>query len=228
MRTKQFIFTVALPIFISMLIGAAIIIFCNNFIIPSRARALIISEQAEMNKTIDTLNAEKKTLSEQSENYDKIINENKTLVRDVQTLKTTLDNYTSDVENAAARNKELDSQLESKKTYLNSLSEVKEEEKTYSADFPAGEYKCPGAIPPGRYEIEGEAKIYLYAISNALTTKCDLSTTDTHTFKLNITSGESLKIEGGTVKVTSLDGSEVKPPTEGMASATEKSTDAPN
>lgn len=194
----------ALPVFISMIIGLIIILSGNSFIVPSRAHKLVESEKALIQKEISELKTEQSSLENESKNYDDTLKENKDLLEEINSFKSDLSEYEADIEEAKAKITELDAEITSKKAHLDSIDEIEPEKQGKSIQLSPGEYKCPNDIKAGRYSFEGTGKIYLYSIANTLSKEINLSTTDTHSFKLIITSGESIKIEGSKVKLTPI------------------------
>lgn len=205
MQKKQFMLTVALPVLLSILIGIVIILLNRSYILESRAKAQIASERSRYSEEIDKLKKEQASLNSETEKYDKTLEENKQLVAEIDTLTNELNSYTTDVEDAAARQTSLDEQITEKKNYLSGLDSISEETEGTSRTLKEGEYKCPGDLPAGRYKAEGEATIYLYDISpSSLRDKQDLSTVDSHTYTFTLQSGDTFKTDGE-VKLTDME-----------------------
>ncbi|MGN0181826.1 MAG: hypothetical protein ACI4DP_05365 [Candidatus Ornithomonoglobus sp.] len=205
MNRKKFILTIVMPVVISMLIGAIIIIFSNSFIIPPKARAVAGAEKSRLNTEMAALQKQKEAMENDIATYNNDIANKENLLAEIQERQSTLEDYKSELEETKAKIAEIDKQIEEKNNILNTLSDIKEETEGEAKVLEKGEYKCPADIAAGRYIIEGDAKIYLYSIANTLSKKEDLSTLDTHSFKFEITSGESLKIEGGEVTLKSIE-----------------------
>lgn len=205
MNRKKFILTIVVPVVISMITGAVIIIFSNSFIIPSKARTAAEAKKSALNAAMTELQSRKEELEKQIEDYDDDISNRESLLTEIQKRQDTLEDYESELEETQAKIDEIDSQIEEKNKILSTLSDIKEETEGEAKVLKEGEYKCPADIAAGRYTIEGDAKIYLYSIANTLSKKEDLATLDTHSFKLEISSGESLKIEGGKVTLKPIE-----------------------
>ncbi|MGN0163848.1 MAG: coiled-coil domain-containing protein [Candidatus Ornithomonoglobus sp.] len=205
MNRKKFILTIVVPVAVSIIIGIIIIIFSNSFIIPSKVRVAADSEKSRLGAETAELQKQKEELEKQIEAYDNEISKCESLLTEIQKRQDTLEDYESELEETKEKIAGLDKQIEEKNNILNALSDVKEETEGESKELDEGEYKCPADIAAGRYTIEGDAKIYLYSLANTLSKKEDLSTLDTHSFKLEITSGESLKVEGGKVTLKSIE-----------------------
>lgn len=203
MSKKRFILTVVLPVCISLLIGILIIVLNNNFILNSRAIAIVASEKSNFNSQISELKKERDKLEGEIADYDKTLADNSLLTEEVEALKSELEHYVSDVDAAKARSEKLKVQITEKKTYLDSLSKIESETEGDSLKLSDGEYKCPSELPSGRYKAEGTGKLYRYSISNSLTLKEDLSTIDTHSYTFDLEAGETIKIEG-TLTLTEL------------------------
>ncbi len=196
MQNKKFLLTTALPIALSVVAGILIIVINNSFILESKARSTVASEKKEFLSNIKELRAEKKQLTKEAEGYDAELKQNTMLIEEVEALKTTLDEYTADIEAANNTVLELDTAISEKQAYYDSLSELEDETVSDTKTLKSGDYKCPSSIKAGRYTAEGTGKIYFYTIANTLKDKADLSTIDTHSYSFEITSGESLKIDG--------------------------------
>ena len=205
MNRKKFILTVVMPVCISIIMGAMIIIFSNSFIIPPKARAVANAQKSGLNAEISELRRQTDNLQNDIKAFDDDISNREELLNEIQSRQSILEDYKSEVEEAKAKLAEIDKQIEEKNNILNTMSDITEETEGEAKELDEGEYKCPSDIDPGRYVIEGSAKIYLYSIANTLSKKEDLSTLDTHSFKLEITSGESLKIEGGKAAIKALE-----------------------
>ncbi|MGN1115926.1 MAG: hypothetical protein ACI4TH_05115 [Candidatus Ornithomonoglobus sp.] len=197
MSRRKFILTVAVPVILSMIIGAVIIIFSNKFIMPSKARAAAAAEKSNLVTEAAELQKQKEALEKQIADYDTKLSDQEGLITEMKKRQETLADYESELEETDAKIAEIDKLIEEKNNILNSLSDIAKETEGKATELKEGEYKCPSDIDAGRYLIEGDAKIYLYSIANTLSKKEDLSTLDTHSFKLEITSGETLKVEGG-------------------------------
>lgn len=196
MQNKKFLLTTVLPVALSIVVGILIIAINNNFILKSKARTIVMSEKKEFTANINSLKSEEKELTKASAAYDEILAQNTFLIEEVETLKSTHDGYVADIESAKSTIAELDTIIADKQAYYDSLSGIEQETEGDSISLRTGDYKCPSSIKPGRYTAEGTGKIYFYTIANTLKDKIDLSVTDTHSYTFDITSGESIKIDG--------------------------------
>ncbi|MGM9937474.1 MAG: hypothetical protein ACI38A_09025, partial [Candidatus Ornithomonoglobus sp.] len=183
MNRKKFILTIVMPIVISMLIGAIIIVFSNNFIIPPKARAVASAEKSRLNTEIAALQKQMEAIENDIATYNNDITNRESLLAEMQERQSSLEDYESELEEIEAKIADIDKQIEEKNNILNTLSDIKEETEGEAKELEEGEYKCPADIAAGRYIIEGDAKIYLYSIANTLSKKEDLTTLATHSFK---------------------------------------------
>lgn len=196
MTKKQLIITVILPVLISIIIGVVIILFHNEIGIASIAHSVVSTEKRNMSDELSHFQKEKAELLNKQSEYDKVINENSTLISEVDTLKKELENYETDISNAKERNSELDTQLQSKRLYLDNLSKIGNQTEGEQKKLKTGEYKCPSEIESARYKAEGTGKIYVYTIANSLKDNVDLSVIDSHSYTFDLSSGEKIKIDG--------------------------------
>ena len=98
---------------------------------------------------------------------------------------------------------EAEKKISEKTEYLSSITDIPVEVQGEKKTLKSGEYKSPSQIKAGRYTAEGNGTIYLYTISNSLRLKENLSLINSHSYTFEITSGETLKIDG-TVSITEL------------------------
>ena len=197
MTRKKFILTIALPVALSIAAAGCILYFHNSIGIKSNAYSLVASEKSDMSSSISELKNEKTELTDEQSGYDKTIQENYTLINEVDSLYSQLEGYETDIQNAQALSTELDSQLESKKAYLDGLEQIPEESEGKTITLKEGEHKCPSDIKAARYKAEGTGKLYIYNIAGSLKTSVkDLSTMDSHSYTFEISSGEKIKTEG--------------------------------
>ncbi len=196
MQNKKFILTTVLPVALSIVIGILIIVINNNFILKSKAHAIVATEKKDFSNKIKSLKSEEKELLQTSAEYDLTLTQNTLLVEEVETLKHTLDGYVADIEAANSTIAELDTSITDKQAYYDSLSGLQSETEGDVITLKTGDYKCPSGIKAGRYTAEGNSKIYFYTIANTLKDKVDLSVIDTHSYSFDIASGESIKVDG--------------------------------
>lgn len=197
MTRKKIILTIALPVALSIAAAGCILYFHNSIGISSNAYSLVSNEKNDMSSSITELKKEKEELTDEQSGYDKTIQENYTLINEVDSLYSQLESYETDVENAKALSSELDAQLESKKNYLAGLEQIPEENEGKTMKLKDGEHKCPTDIKAARYKAEGTGKLYIYNIAGSLKTSVkDLSTMDSHSYTFEISSGEKIKTEG--------------------------------
>lgn len=202
-RNKNFLLTVILPIFISILAGIVIIILNSKSVLLTRATASVEAEKRTMTREMSELKSEKDDLTAISAGYDKTLEENKILVSEVTRLTEDLANCISEIENAGLTIKELDSAIETKTAFNNSLDGIVASKPGDTLKFTNKKLNIPTDLKAGRYKAEGAGTLMIYTIAGTLQDKKDLSLTDTNTYTFDISSGQSLKIEG-TLSITQI------------------------
>ena len=203
LRNKNFLLTVILPIIISLFIGILIIILNSQSIINTKATTQVMSEKNEMNSNISSLSAEKKKLQYTAADYDKQIEDNRILFEEIQALTTELDTYTESVNSANLTITELDKTIAEKKSYNESLDSISTPTQSGTKSYKNTKLNIPQDLTAGRYKAEGSGTILIYTIAGTLEEKQNLSVLDSHTYTFNISSGQSIKIEG-TVSLTKI------------------------
>ena len=202
-RNKNFLLTVILPIFISILAGIVIIILNSKSVLLTRATASVEAEKRTITREMSELKSEKDDLTAISAGYDKTLEENKILVSEVTRLTEDLANCISEIENAGLTIKELDSAIETKTAFNNSLDGIVASKPGDTLKFTNKKLNIPTDLKAGRYKAEGAGTLMIYTIAGTLQDKKDLSLTDTNTYTFDISSGQSLKIEG-TLSITQI------------------------
>ena len=202
-RNKNFLLSVILPIFISILAGIVIIILNSKSVLLTRATASVEAEKRTMTREMSELKSEKDDLTAISAGYDKTLEENKILVSEVTRLTEDLANCISEIENAGLTIKELDSAIETKTAFNNSLDGIVASKPGDTLKFTNKKLNIPTDLKAGRYKAEGAGTLMIYTIAGTLQDKKDLSLTDTNTYTFDISSGQSLKIEG-TLSITQI------------------------
>lgn len=202
-RNKNFLLTVILPIFISIIAGIVIIVLNSKSILLTRATASVEAEKRAMTHEMSELNSEKDELTAISAEYDKTLEENKFLLGEVTRLTEDLANCITEIENAGLIIKELDIAIETKTAFNNSLEGVTASKPGDTLKFTNKKLNIPTDLKAGRYKAEGTGTLMIYTIAGTLQDKKNLSLTDTNTYTFDIASGQSLKIEG-TLSITQI------------------------
>ncbi|MEE0409734.1 MAG: hypothetical protein UD759_03035 [Clostridia bacterium] len=202
-RNKNFLLTVILPIFISIIAGIVIIVLNSKSILLTRATASVEAEKRAMTHEMSELNSEKDELTAISAEYDKTLEENKFLLGEVTRLTEDLANCITEIENAGLIIKELDTAIETKTAFNNSLEGVTASKPGDTLKFTNKKLNIPTDLKAGRYKAEGTGTLMIYTIAGTLQDKKNLSLTDTNTYTFDIASGQSLKIEG-TLSITQI------------------------
>lgn len=202
-RNKNFLLTVILPIFISIIAGIVIIVLNSKSILLTRATASVEAEKRAMTHEMSELNSEKDELTAISAEYDKTLEENKFLLGEVIRLTEDLANCITEIENAGLIIKELDTAIETKTAFNNSLEGVTASKPGDTLKFTNKKLNIPTDLKAGRYKAEGTGTLMIYTIAGTLQDKKNLSLTDTNTYTFDIASGQSLKIEG-TLSITQI------------------------
>ena len=123
-KNRNFLLTVILPIFISIIAGIVIIVLNSQSILNTRATATVENEKKIMNSEMAELNSEKEDLKYKVAEHNKTLEENRLLVEEVTALTEELATYNTNIETAKTTIKELDVSIESKTAYYNSLSSM--------------------------------------------------------------------------------------------------------
>ena len=202
-RNKNFLLTVILPIFISIIAGIVIIVLNSKSILLTRATASVEAEKRAMTHEMSELNSEKDELTAISAEYDKTLEENKFLLSEVTRLTEDLAICITEIENAGLIIKELDTAIETKTAFNNSLEGVTASKPGDTLKFTNKKLNIPTDLKAGRYKAEGTGTLMIYTIAGTLQDKKNLSLTDTNTYTFDIASGQSLKIEG-TLSITQI------------------------
>ena len=202
-RNKNFLLTVILPIFISIIAGIVIIVLNSKSILLTRATASVEAEKRAMTHEMSELNSEKDELTAISAEYDKTLEENKFLLGEVTRLTEDLANCITEIENAGLIIKEIDTAIETKTAFNNSLEGVTASKPGDTLKFTNKKLNIPTDLKAGRYKAEGTGTLMIYTIAGTLQDKKNLSLTDTNTYTFDIASGQSLKIEG-TLSITQI------------------------
>ena len=196
MRKKVFYLTIALPVFLALIAGIVIVVLNSKSILHTRAEARVYEERNAMNSEMNSMREEQKILKRDEAKYDKIIDDNRSIINNVDALKSQIAQYDTDLENANARNAELDNSILENQAYLDSLNSIRETSDGEELVFKDCDAKSPDKIPPGKYRAEGSGILILKNIANMQKDRIDLSTIDTHSYVFEIASGESIKVKG--------------------------------
>lgn len=202
-KNKNFLLTVIVPIFISIIAGIIIIVLNSKSILMTRATTTIETEKRTMTREMNKLNSEKDNLELDAARYDKTLKENQILVNEVAALTEDLAYYMSGIEKANSTITELDATIEAKTAFNNSLDGVTYSQPGATLSFTDRKLNIPTDLKDGRYKAEGTGTLMIYTIAGTLQDKKDLSLTDTNTYTFDIASGQSLKIEG-TLSITEI------------------------
>lgn len=202
-RNKKFLLTVVLPILVSIAIGIIIIVLNSTSLLNTRAATTVLNEKNTMNGELDTLQSEKKELERTAADLDKQLSDNALLVEEINALNTRLNEYNTDIENANATIAELDKSIAEKTEYDNNLNSLETDSVGTTKSYKNVKLNIPTDLKGGRYKAEGDGTLFIYSIAGTLDDKQNLSLLDTHSYVFNITSGQSIKVEG-TLTLTSL------------------------
>ena len=124
LKNKNFLLTVILPIFVSLIIGVIIIILNSQSILQTRAKSEIASEKKNMSDNIAKMKDEKQSLTYKAAEYDTILEENRLLVDEITALTDELADYNTRIEAAKETVADLDSQISEKTTYKDNLQSL--------------------------------------------------------------------------------------------------------
>ena len=196
LKNKNFLLTFFLPIGISLIIGVVIISLNSQSILNTKATAQIISEKNEMNSGISTLSAEKKDLLYTEANYNRQIEDNRLLFDEIQALTTELNSYVDSIDTANQTITQLDKTIAEKKAYNESLNSLSPQTQTGTKTYSNTKLNIPQDLAAGRYKAEGTGTLLIYTIASTLEEKQNLSVLDSHSYTFNLSSGQSIKIEG--------------------------------
>ena len=203
MNKLRFYLTIILPICLSVVLGILIVVLNFNSVLQSRTAAKVDKEKSDMQREISLLKERQKELEREEAKYDKIIEENETIISETNALSAELKAYDDDIARASEANDTLDKSLTEKQAYLSGLSDLPTVTDGKKYALKNGNYKCPSDIPSGKYRAEGTGKLYLKDISNRIKDRVDLSTLETGSYVFEISSGESVNTDG-VITLTSL------------------------
>lgn len=203
LKNKNFILTVILPIFISIVAGIVIIVLNSRSVLKTQASAVVANEKRAMNSAMSDLKKEKKELEKKAAEYDKTLEDNRLLLDEVNALTAELNDYTTSIENAKETITALDTSISEKSAYNESLASMAGSDTGGTKSYTNVKLNIPSDLKAGRYKAEGKGTLMIYTIAGTLQDKQNLALLDTHTYTFDITSGQSLKIEG-TLSVTEI------------------------
>ena len=203
LKNKNFLLTVILPIFISIIIGVIVIVLNSENILHTQSSAVIVSEKKQMSDNMSDLKVKKKELMRKAAEYDKTLEDNQILIDEIKALTDELNDYTENIESAKTTITELDSAIADKTAYNESLTSVSGGEIGKSKSYTNIKLQIPSDLKAGRYKAEGKGTLLIYTIAGSLREKQNLSLLDTHSYTFDIASGEAIKIEG-TLSITEI------------------------
>lgn len=195
-KNKNFLLTVILPIFVSIIIGIVIVVLNSNALLKTQATAVVSGEKSKFTLEMSKLKSEKKELSQTAAKYDKMLEENQLLLEEINSMTAELNDYTAAIEKAKETITSLDTSISEKTSYNESLSSLSADTDGSSKSYKDTKLNIPTDLKAGRYRADGEGKLMIYTIAGTLRDKQDLSLLDTHSYTFDISSGESVKIEG--------------------------------
>lgn len=203
LKNKNFFLTVLLPVFISIIAGAVIIFLNNSSILKTQVSAVITAEKIQMNSEMSELKAQKKELSRTKAGYDKDLEKKRLLLDEIEAMTAELNDYTTAIESAKETILSLDVSISEKKAYNESLASMSSANTGGTKSYTNKKLNIPSDLHSGRYKAEGNGTIMIYTVAGTLQDKQNLALLDTHTYTFDITSGQSLKIEG-TLSLTEI------------------------
>lgn len=203
LKNKNFILTVILPIFISIVIGIVIIALNSQSVLKTQASAVVANEKRAMNSAMSDLKKEKKDLEKKAAEYDKTLEDNRILLDEVNALTAELNDYTTTIGKAKETSTALDTSIAEKTAYNESLSSMSGNNAGGTKSYTNVKLNIPSDLKAGRYKAEGKGTLMIYTIAGTLQDKQNLALLDTQTYTFDVTSGQSLKIEG-TLSVTEI------------------------
>lgn len=202
-KNKNFILTVILPIFVSIVIGIVVIVLNSQSVLKTQASAVVANEKRSMSSAMSDLKKEKKDLEKKSAEYDKLLEDNRLLLDEVNALTAELNDYTTAIEKAKETSAALDTTISEKTAYNESLSSIADTDTGGTKSYTNVKLNIPSDLKAGRYKAEGKGTLMIYTIAGTLQDKQNLALLDTQTYTFDIASGQSLKIEG-TLSVTEI------------------------
>lgn len=195
-KNKKFFLTVILPVFVSIVVGIIIVALNSNALLKTQATAVVSGEKNKFAAEMSKLKSEKKELSQTAAKYDKMLEENQLLLEEINALTAELNDYTTAIEKAKETITSLDTSITEKTSYNDSLSSLSADTDGSSKSYKDTKLNIPTDLKAGRYRADGEGKLMIYTIAGTLQDKQDLSLLDTHSYTFDISSGQSVKIEG--------------------------------
>ncbi len=203
-KNKKFLLSVILPIALSIIIGTMIIILNNESILHTRAKSIVSKEMEQMTDSLDDLQKQKKDLQYQGADLDKKIDDNHILLEEINVLTEELNEYNESISSANTTIAELDKTIADKTQYNNNLNNLDTHTLGVQKNYSNVKLNVPGDIKSGRYKADGTGKLMIYTIAGTIEDKQDLSVLDSHSYTFNVSSGQSIKIEG-TLSLTKLE-----------------------
>lgn len=191
LKNKNFLLTVILPIFVSLIIGVIIIILNSQSILQTRAKSEIASEKKNMSDNIAKMKDEKQSLTYKAAEYDTILEENRLLVDEVTALTDELADYNARIEEAKETVADLDSQISEKTTYKDSLQSLPTAQTGAKKTYTDKTLTVSLDISEGRYTAEGSGTLMIYTGS-----KLEDKAQNTVSYTFDVKSGQTLKIVG--------------------------------
>ena len=203
LKNKNFILTVILPIFVSIIAGIFIIVLSSKSVLKTQATAVVANEKRVMSSAMSDLKAEKKKLERKAAQYDKTLEDNRLLLEEVNALTNELNDYTVSIEKAKETISTLDKTIAEKTAYNESLASMSGSATGEKKSYTNVKLNIPSDLKAGRYKAEGKGTVMIYTIAGTLEDKKNLALLDSQSYTFDIASGQSLKIEG-TVSVTEI------------------------
>ena len=191
LKNKNFILTVILPIFLSLIAGIVIIILNSRSVLHTRATSVVAYEKKEMTQNIDKMKAEKQELTYKAAEYDTILEENRILLDEVSALTDELNSYNTSIEAAKQAITELDAKISEKTAYIDSLKTLPGSQTGTSKSYTDKTLVVPLDISEGRYTAEGSGTLMIY-MGAKLIDKAQ----DTVSYTFDVKSGQTIKITG--------------------------------
>lgn len=204
MNKKKFMLSAVLPIALSLILGASLLIYSGTHVMPSQIRAAASAKKSALSARAERLKADNRELADEIEGLEKELGQYREALDNINSQNERLNDYNAQIDEQSAAIDAVNAEIKERSELLASIAELPAETEGSEKKLGEGEYKCPSDIAAGRYEIKGDATVYLYSLANTLSKKENLATLDTHSFRLEIASGEQLKVEGGSVTLTEI------------------------
>ena len=190
----------------SLTVILAVVFFLIGYSVPTgqEASKQLQQEIALLDTDIAKINKETGEIQKQIDSIDaQLINES-AIADEYMESKNTHDTLVGEIEELKNRSAQLDTEIEQSRITLEEASGVKDEKKGRSYALEANKtYSCPNEIPVGRYTVSGSGTLVITAANGKIRATQNLDVSYNNTYTFNLADKERIK-SGAAVTITEL------------------------